>query len=138
MQRSYSFPQLELKEMIHAMTDTFNKYQDSVATSYVLLDRRVAELVTRMDMLEASPPPQAPAASAVMLSPEEEEEEEEDDDNNDVDAPLRRCLTRNQHGMGGDGKCCHHNPVLDNDPYAKIKFSIPSFIGSYDAEAYLD
>ena len=26
----------------------------------------------------------------------------------------------------------------DNDPYAKINFSIPSFYGSYDAETYLD
>jgi hypothetical protein len=26
----------------------------------------------------------------------------------------------------------------DNDPYAKVKFSIPPFFGSYDAETYLD
>jgi hypothetical protein len=31
-----------------------------------------------------------------------------------------------------------YNHEIDNDPYAKIKFSIPLFIGSYDAEAYLD
>jgi hypothetical protein len=40
--------------------------------------------------------------------------------------------------MGGNGRRPHQNPKLENDPYAKIKFSIPSFNGSYDAEAYLD
>jgi hypothetical protein len=40
--------------------------------------------------------------------------------------------------MGGNGRCCHHNPEPDHDPFAKIKFSIPPFMGSYDAEAYLD
>jgi hypothetical protein len=40
--------------------------------------------------------------------------------------------------MGGNGFHHHHNPELDNDPYAKIKFFIPPFIGSYDVEAYLD
>jgi hypothetical protein len=49
---------LELKEMIRAMTEAFKKYQDSVATSYEQLDRRVAELVTCMDVLEARPPHQ--------------------------------------------------------------------------------
>jgi hypothetical protein len=62
------------------MTDAFNKYQNSMATSYELLDRRVVELVTCMDMLEACPPPQAPVIGAIVLSPAEEED---DDDNND-------------------------------------------------------
>jgi hypothetical protein len=34
----------------------------------------------------------------------------------------------------------HHNQhyVRNGDPFAKVKFSIPPFNGSYDAEAYLD
>jgi hypothetical protein len=40
--------------------------------------------------------------------------------------------------MGGNGRRRHHNPEPDHDPFAKIKFSIPPFMGSYDAEAYLD
>jgi hypothetical protein len=43
--------------MIHAMTDTFNMYQDSIATSYEELDQRVVELATRMHILETHPPP---------------------------------------------------------------------------------
>jgi hypothetical protein len=76
--------QLELKEMMRAMTEAFKKYQDSASTSYEQFDRRVAELVTRMDVLEARPPPPtpAPAAGAVLLSPVD------DDDDDDVYAPL--------------------------------------------------
>jgi hypothetical protein len=50
--------QMELKEMMRAMTEAFKKYQDSASTSYEQLDRRVDELVTRMDILEARPPHQ--------------------------------------------------------------------------------
>jgi hypothetical protein len=40
--------------------------------------------------------------------------------------------------MGGNHN--HHNQhyVCNDDPFAKVKFSIPPFNGSYDAEAYLD
>jgi hypothetical protein len=40
--------------------------------------------------------------------------------------------------MRGNGRHRYYNHEIDNDPYAKIKFSIPPFIGFYDAEAYLD
>jgi hypothetical protein len=55
--------QLELKEMMRVMTEAFKKYQDSAATSYEQLDRRVAELVTRMDVLEAHPPTNSSTSS---------------------------------------------------------------------------
>jgi hypothetical protein len=86
-----------------------------------------------MDVLEAPPQALAPAAGAVVLSPAED-----DNDGGDVDAPLRRRLARNRQDMGGNGRRRHHNHESDNDLYAKIKFSIPPFIGSYDVEAYLD
>jgi hypothetical protein len=128
--------QPELKEMMRAMTEAFKKYQDSAATSYEHLDRCVVELVTCMDVLEARPPPQAPAPAAgeVVLSPTEEDK----DNDSDVDASLRQHLTCNRQGMGGNGIRCYYNPEPDNDPYAKIKFSVPPFIGSYHDEAYLD
>jgi hypothetical protein len=82
-----------------------------------------------MDVLEARPPPPtlAPAHSPV----------DDDDDDDDVYAPRRQLLARNRQGMGGNGRR-RHNPEPDHDPFAKIKFSIPPFMGSYDAEAYLD
>jgi hypothetical protein len=39
--------------------------------------------------------------------------------------------------MGGNGRRCPHAPKQYNDPYAKIKFSIPPLYGSYDAKTYL-
>jgi hypothetical protein len=47
---------------------------------------------------------------------------------------LRHHLRDNTISMGGIG---NHNRVPD-DPYAKIKFTIPSFSRHYDAEGYLD
>jgi hypothetical protein len=54
------------------------------------------------------------------------------------DPPPRQCRPFNQQGMGGNQN--HHNQhyVHNDDPFAKVKFSIPPFNGSYDAEAYLD
>ena len=63
---------------------------------------------------------------------------DDDDDGDDVYASLPQRLARNRQGMGGNGRRRHHNPEPDHDPFAKIKFSIPPFMGSYDAEAYLD
>ena len=40
--------------------------------------------------------------------------------------------------MGGVHHHRGNNHRVPNDPYAKIKFTIPSFLGHYDAEGYLD
>jgi hypothetical protein len=50
-------------------------------------------------------------------------------------ARLRRRLGDNAQGMGGRQGNNNH---MHDDPYAKMKFSIPSFSGHYDAEGYLD
>jgi hypothetical protein len=54
------------------------------------------------------------------------------------DPPPCQCRPFDQQGMGGNQN--HHNQhyVRNDDPFAKVKFSIPPFKGSYDAEAYLD
>ena len=53
-------------------------------------------------------------------------------------ARLRRRLRRNTTGMGGIHHHQGNNHRVPGDPYAKIKFTIPSFLGHYDAEGYLD
>ena len=53
-------------------------------------------------------------------------------------ARLRRRLRRNTTGMGGVHHHQGNNHRVPDDPYAKIKFTIPSFLGHYDAEGYLD
>jgi hypothetical protein len=44
----------------------------------------------------------------------------------------------NRQGMRGNRN--HHNQhyVCNDDPFAKVNFSIPPFNDSYDAKAYLD
>ena len=53
-------------------------------------------------------------------------------------ARLRRRLHRNTIVMGSVHHHQGNNHRVPNDPYAKIKFTIPSFLGHYDAEGYLD
>ena len=50
-------------------------------------------------------------------------------------ARLHQCLHNNTQGWVGHQQYNNH---MHDDPYAKIKFSIPSFLGHYDAEGYLD
>ena len=40
--------------------------------------------------------------------------------------------------MGGVHHHQGNNHRVPDDPYAKIKFTIPSFLGHYDAEGYLE
>jgi hypothetical protein len=52
------------------------------------------------------------------------------------DLRLRRRLHQNTKGMPHRQQ--GNNNRAPDDPYAKIKFSISSFSGHYDAEGYLD
>jgi len=56
------------------------------------------------------------------------------------DLRLRRRLRQNMEGMGfgAPHRQQGNNNRVPDDPYAKIKFTIPSFSGHYDAEGYLD
>ena len=66
------------------------------------------------------------------------------DANGDVDEAatrarrLRRRLQTNTQGMGPQHRQHGNNNRAPEDPYAKTKFTIPSFLGQYDAEGYLD
>jgi hypothetical protein len=120
---------MELKDMMRAMTTT---------TTFQRTHTSVDGLSAQLDAVEAhfphhDPPPIVPAADGLAHN---DTEDEFDDD--EVDAQQRRRLLRNRQGMGGNGRRRPHAPEQDNDPYAKIKFSIPPFYGSYDAETYLD
>jgi hypothetical protein len=55
-----------------------------------------------------------------------------------LDPPPRQRRPFNRQGMRGNQN--HHNQhyVCNDDHFAKVKFSIPPFNSSYDAEAYLD
>jgi hypothetical protein len=129
---------MELKDMMRVMTDAFNKYQATMTATFQRIHASVDGLAAWLDAVEApfphhAPPLIVPAAGGLASN---DIEDEFDDD--EVDAQQRRLLLRHRQGMGGNGRRRPHALEQDNDPYAKIKFSIPPFYGSYDAETYLD
>jgi hypothetical protein len=129
---------MELKDMMRVTTDAFNKYQTTTTATFQRIHTSGDGLAARLDAVEArfphhTPPPIVPAAGSLAHSDTEYEF-----DNDEVDAQQHRRLLRHRQGMGGNGRHRTHAPEQDNDPYAKIKFSIPQFYGSYDAETYLD
>jgi hypothetical protein len=86
------------------------------------LTRNVNNLVTRIEQLEQRPPPHRA---------NDEDADDFGDEDADADGYARRRLNFNRHGMGG-------HIQGNNDPFAKIKFSLPLFAGNIDPEAYLD
>jgi hypothetical protein len=125
---------MELKDMMRAMTDAFNKYETTTTATFQRIHTNVDGLAAWLDTVEArfphhDPPPIIPAAGGLAHN---DTEDEFDDD--EVNAKQRRHLLRNRQGMGGNGRRRPHAPEQDNDPYAKIKFSIQPFYGSYNAE----
>jgi hypothetical protein len=89
------------------------------------LDKRISTLTDRVVALETRPPPNEDEDVVYDVHGNIDEEATRD-------ARLRCHLRTNTIGMGSN-----RNRAPD-DPYAKIKFSIPSFSGHYDAEGYLD
>ena len=79
--------QLELRDMLRAMTEAFSKYQDATALSFERLDRRVSGLVDRMDTMETRLP-QATATGA-QVSTTADDDDEVVAAFADTEAPLR-------------------------------------------------
>ena len=104
------------------------------------LDKRLSALTDRVTALEARPPPE-----------EDIDGSDAGDEVYDADGKIDRAATMrnrlrhrlhtNTAGMGGTQHFNRHRgnrTHAPDDPYAKVKFTIPSFSGHYDAEEYLD
>jgi hypothetical protein len=101
------------------------------------LDRRLSQIVDRLAVLETQqqalpPPPPRPRLTDDAVF----DEEGNYDEAATRDLRLRHRLHQNIEGMPHRQQ--GNNNRAPDDPYAKIKFSIPSFSGHYDAEGYLD
>jgi hypothetical protein len=126
----------QMQETVHkSVLDAFIDMY--LGKTYERLDRRLSEIVDRLAMLEMqqqAPPPPPPRPrlpdDAVF------DEEGNYDEAATRDLRLRRRLHQNTEGMPHRQQ--GNNNRAPDDPYAKIKFSIPSFSGHYDAEGYLD
>jgi hypothetical protein len=153
----------QFKEMMHmmesltaSMNETFNKTttsmnkifhksQASTETTLERMQRGIAAMADRVQALEtrltiAATDPNAAAADTQVDDDLFTEDSGVDNDEHSelLDPPPRQCQPFNRQGMGDNQN--HHNQhyVRNDDPFAKVKYSIPPFNGSYDAEAYLD
>ena len=95
------------------------------------LTRNINNLVTRIEQIEQRPPPDRRRPPPGGDDDFDDFEDDDADADADADARARRRLNFNRRGMGGNNRG-------NNDPFAKVKFSLPPFAGNVDPEAYLD
>jgi hypothetical protein len=128
-----------------SMNEMFHKSQASTETTLERMQHGIAAMADRVQALEtqlpiaATDPNAAAADTPVDDDPFDEDPGVDNDEHSELpDPPPLQHRPFNRQGMGGNQN--HHNQhyVRNNDPFAKVKFSIPPFNGSYDAEAYLD
>jgi hypothetical protein len=127
------------------MNEMFHKSQASTETTLEWMQCGIAAMADRVHALETRLPiattntNAAAADTHVDGDPFAEDPGVDNDEHFELpDPPPRQHRTYNRQGMGGNQN--HHNQhyVCNDDPFAKVKFSIPPFNGSYDAEAYLN
>jgi hypothetical protein len=146
------------KSMEENMEETIHKFVHDAIIAMDLgkvldrVERRIIELVDRVATLETcplhhqQPPPPPPQPQQHPPQHQQPPSQAQDDAIFDArgnfdeaatrDARLRHRLCWNRAGMGDNLR--GNNNRIPDDPFAKIKFTIPSFSGHYDAEAYLD
>jgi hypothetical protein len=127
------------------LNEMFHKSQASTKTTLERIQRGIAAMADRVQALEtrlpiaATDPNAAAADTHVDSDPYAEDPVVDNDEHSELPDPPP-CPRRpfNRQGMGGNQN--HHNQhyVRNDDPFAKVTFSIPPFNGSYDAKAYLD
>jgi hypothetical protein len=128
-----------------SMIEMLHKSQASTETTHEQMQRGITAMADRVQALETQLPIAATDRNATAADTHVDDDPFTEDPgvNNDEhsylpDPPPHQHRPFNQQGMGGNQN--HHNQhyVRNDDPFAKVKFSIPPFNGSYDAEAYLD
>jgi hypothetical protein len=128
-----------------SMNKTFHKSQASTETTLEWMQCGIAAMADRVQALEtrltiAATDPNAAAADTQVDDDLFAEDSGVDNDEHSelLDPPPCQCQPFNRQGIGDNQN--HHNQhyVRNDDPFAKVKYSIPPFNGSYDAEAYLD
>jgi hypothetical protein len=127
------------------MNEMFHKSQASTETTLEWMQRGIAAMADRVQALETRLPiavtdPNAIAADThIDADPFAEGLGDDNDEHFELpDPPPRQHRPFNWQGMGGNQNHYNQHYVHNDDPFAKVKFSIPPFNGSYDAEAYLD
>jgi hypothetical protein len=127
------------------MNEMIHKSEASTETTLERMQRGIVAMVDRVQALETRLPIATtdPNAAAVDTHVDDDSFAKDPGVDNDEHSELPGpppCQRRpfNRQGMRGNQN--HHNQhyVRNDDLFAKVKFSIPPFNGSYDANAYLD
>jgi hypothetical protein len=127
-----------------SMNEMFHKSQASTETTLEQIQRGIVAMANRVQGLETrlpiatTDPNAAVADTHVDGDPFAEDPGIDNDEHSELpDPPPRQHRPFNRQGMGGNQN--HHNQhyVRNDDPFTKVKFSIPPFNGSYDTEVYL-
>jgi hypothetical protein len=122
-----------------------HKSQASTGTTLEWMQRGIAAMADRVQALETRLPIAATDQNATAADthvdgePFVEDPGVDNDEHSKLPNPHpRQRRPFNRQGMRGNQN--HHNQhyVRNYDPFAKVKFSIPPFNDSYDAEACLD
>jgi hypothetical protein len=146
----------EVCTVIKALTELFTKNQQSTDTTLERVERSMAGIIDHANASEIG----LPQIDQDKL-PDDTHEDDHDDakEVNDKepfspphppprrphrdDQQVHQELPRHPHrpnwqGMGGHPHRGPNQQHARGDPFAKVKFMIPSFYGLYDAKAYLD
>jgi hypothetical protein len=138
MNKTFDKTTTSMNEMIHKSQASTEMTLEWMQHGIVAMAIRVQALETRLPIMVTD----SNAAAADMHidgDPFAEDSGVDNDEHSKLpDPPPRQHRPFNRQGMGGNQN--HHNQhyVHNNNPFAKVKFSIPPFNCSYDVEAYLD
>jgi hypothetical protein len=125
--------QAELRAFMNNITEAISMNHTRYAPTLEGMERKIFRVVDQLEALDLK-------ALVVHIPPAvHEPDSNEQDESARRDEELRCCLHRNRQSMGGNNANNHDDHNQDNrDPFSKVKFTIPAFYGTYDAEVYLD
>lgn len=126
-----------LDEHRHAINDDIERKFAETNATLQQLNASIATLNARIDGLANQPPNNGRVDPQGAAHDHEIDHDNEMRHHDALDARQRNRLNFNRQGMRGNN-FPHHNARDNDDPYAKVKFTIPSFAGAYDTEVYLD
>jgi hypothetical protein len=144
--------------MMKALTELFTKNQQSTDTTLERVQCSMAGIIDRVDALETELPQtdQDKLPDDTREDDHDDEEEVDDEEPFNPPCPPPRWLHHDDQQVHQELPCPPHRPNWqgmgghphrgpnqqhahgNDDPFAKVKFTISHFYGLYDAEAYLD
>jgi hypothetical protein len=138
MNETFNKTTTSMNEMLHKSQASTKTTLERMQCGIAAMTDRVQTLETRLPIAETDPNAAA-SDTHVDGDPFIEDPGVDNDEHSELpDPPPHQRQPFNRQGMGCNQNHRNQHYVRNNDPFAKVKFSVPPFNGSYDAEAYLD